>query len=174
MENLLLPTIQSLRQQEEGWKIALRGVYTEEEQEIISNWSADLEASRGTIQVLPFLPREGLKSEFEIADGFLLLAWGEGIITGKIFEYLVTGKPILAATPVNGDLWRMARDIPQLHVFDPEGRPHEASSILRGYLDACRCLERHPSPATYSEQAFRDRFLRVIDREGLPPQGEDA
>lgn len=62
-----------------------------------------------TVQILPYMPhRESIKNLMK-SDALLLLL-GEGtdaIYTGKLMEYINTGKPILATIPVNGAAARL-------------------------------------------------------------------
>ena len=55
---------------------------------------------------IPYLPHKQVISEMCQASILLLLVGeyphNEGILTGKIFEYLRAGRPILAVVPTNG------------------------------------------------------------------------
>ena len=57
-----------------------------------------------TVQILPYMPHRESVANLMQSDALLLLL-GKGtdaIYTGKLMEYINTGKPILATIPVNG------------------------------------------------------------------------
>ena len=65
--------------------------------EIISQTNAN---RHGIIKIHGFVSRESSLRAQQTCDMLLLLEWGDpsaaGVLTGKIFEYLVSGKPIIA------------------------------------------------------------------------------
>lgn len=69
-----------------------------------------LQNRQSTIRCLGFLPHCQALEEMSKAD-YLLVIMNDGpSVTGKIFEYLATGKPILAITPEGGELARLVRE----------------------------------------------------------------
>jgi len=60
-----------------------------------------------TVQLEGFLPQARAMQELEGMD-FLLLIWNDAInIPGKLYDYLGTGKPILALAKPGGEVWRL-------------------------------------------------------------------
>ena len=65
---------------------------------------------RSTVHLMDFVPQQQAIEEMAEAD-YLLLTMTDGpSLTGKIFEYLATGKPILAITPLDGEVARILRE----------------------------------------------------------------
>jgi len=65
---------------------------------------------RSAVRLLGFVPQQQALDEMGRAD-YLLVTMTDGpSLTGKIFEYLATGKPILAITPDNGEVARLLRE----------------------------------------------------------------
>jgi len=54
-------------------------------------------------------------------------------MTGKIFEYMRIGAPILAAVPVNGEAARIIRNVRAGFVVDPENTDEIAEIVLQAY-----------------------------------------
>ena len=63
-----------------------------------------LESRQSDVRVLGFMPQTEAFRAVEETD-FLLVTMTDGpSLTGKLFEYLATGKPILAISPLNGEI----------------------------------------------------------------------
>ena len=63
-----------------------------------------LESQRPTVTIEGFLPKNEALSRVQETD-YLLLIWHDEInIPGKLYEYLATGKPILALAPANSEV----------------------------------------------------------------------
>ncbi|MBH2042197.1 MAG: glycosyltransferase family 4 protein [Comamonadaceae bacterium] len=64
----------------------------------------------GVVQTIPYVPHAQALAELASADALLLVAGGErGTLTGKIFEYLRIGKPILTLCNPEGDAAALIR-----------------------------------------------------------------
>jgi len=57
----------------------------------------------------------------------------EGVMTGKLFEYLASGKPILALVPVNGVAAELARKSGVSSLVDPEDKEGIKKEVLKLY-----------------------------------------
>lgn len=69
-----------------------------------------LESCRGLVKRLGFLPQAEAFRHLEESDLLLLVVNTPGAHSGKFFEYLATGKPILAVSPKEGELARMMKE----------------------------------------------------------------
>jgi glycosyltransferase involved in cell wall biosynthesis len=66
-------------------------------------------AGRTDVECCGFMSKlKGLR-ELESADVLLLIATGAGSHAGKLFDYLATGKPILALSPPQGEIGELLR-----------------------------------------------------------------
>jgi len=66
-------------------------------------------ARRADVECCGFMAKaEGLR-ELQTADVLLLIATGSGSHAGKLFDYLATGKPILALSPPQGEIGELLR-----------------------------------------------------------------
>jgi glycosyltransferase involved in cell wall biosynthesis len=73
------------------------------------------------------------------SDALLLIEWtdpkAKGVYTGKLFEYLATGKPILSIAPINGAIHNLIEDTGAgLNSIDPT----EIMQTLKGWIEEFR------------------------------------
>ena len=68
----------------------------------------------GILDAVPYVPHAEAVAEMRRADALLLpiprAAGAEGILTGKLFEYLAAGRPVVGIGPVDGDAAQIVRD----------------------------------------------------------------
>ena len=84
------------------------------------------------VRQMGYMPHiEGLRY-LEEADLLLLIAHDRSTHAGKLFDYLATGKPILALSPPDGEIARILRETGTGQCVDPEDR----GAIQRALLDA--------------------------------------
>jgi hypothetical protein len=93
------------------------------------------------------VPRGELLRMLAAASGLLMLTASRSQLPGKLFEYLPTGRPILAVAPPDSEVVRFCRDIP--HVFTISPMPDiDTSPTVEAFLDACVDPSRRPVPRT--------------------------
>jgi glycosyltransferase involved in cell wall biosynthesis len=74
----------------------------------ISETEERLLASRGTsVRLLGFLPQDEALRHIADTDYLLLTMTNEFSLPGKLFEYLASGKPIIALSPAHGEVARL-------------------------------------------------------------------
>ena len=101
--------------------------------------------------------------EISLVDGLLLLAASEASIPSKTFEYLKSQKPILAVTSKGSAIWELAKDIPQLFVYDYTSSDKDYD-IIDKFLNACRSGKfKINVPNQYSEEHLSKIFMRSIE-----------
>lgn len=69
-----------------------------------------LNGRKSKMDVQGFLPQNEALRRMEDADYLLLPLTEESVLPGKVYEYLATGKPILALTPVDGELGKLMKE----------------------------------------------------------------
>lgn len=88
------------------------------------------------MEILGYQPHHAAIHEQRCADGLLLLLptlGGEGAVTGKIFEYLASGKPILALVPPQGVAAQLLRQAGSGWIVPPEDVAAISQAILQLY-----------------------------------------
>ncbi len=71
---------------------------------------AALQSRQSTVRVLGFVPQEEAIKSMEETDYLLLTMTNEISVPGKLYEYMATGKPILAITPAGSEVDRVVRE----------------------------------------------------------------
>lgn len=102
----------------------------------VSETEERLLASSGPgIRVLGFLPQQQALAWLAETDYLLLTMTNEFSLPGKLFEYLASGKPIIALSPENGEVARLIAET-QAGWCVPHDQPE---AIRRVVADAVRC-----------------------------------
>lgn len=81
-------------------EIRFVGRISETEQRLLS-------ASDSSVRILGFLPQQQALARLAETDYLLLTMTNEFSLPGKLFEYLASGKPIIALSPENGEVARL-------------------------------------------------------------------
>ena len=69
-----------------------------------------LASRKTTVRALGFMPQDAAVRQMEEADYLLLVMTDAASLTGKLFEYLATGKPILAIVQPGGEVARILQE----------------------------------------------------------------
>ncbi len=88
-----------------------------------------LEGRKSSIRLLGFMPQEEAVHQMEEADYLLLTVTNDFALAGKMFEYLATGKPVLAISPPDSETCRLIREGRAGWCADP-GDPDAIARIL--------------------------------------------
>jgi glycosyltransferase involved in cell wall biosynthesis len=89
-------------------------------------------ASRNcSMEVLDFMPQNEALQKIAETDYLLLNMTNDISLPGKMFEYLATGKPILALSPLNGEVARVIRETEAGWCVDPYDRASIQDMLYR-------------------------------------------
>ena len=95
--------------------------------------------------------------------GFLLLSTSYAAVPSKTFEYIKTQKPILAVTLRGSAVWELAKDIPQMFIYDYTSNDKDYD-IIHKFLNACRTDKFNINvPNQYTEEHLSKIFMRSIE-----------
>ncbi len=132
------------------------------------------ENRQSLVRLVDFVPQREALAFMEETD-VLLLPWSDRInIPGKLFEYLVTGKPILAVCPPDSEVARVIKQTRAGWCVDIDDMPALARALLQMHAlagkypqhrnwEVIRRYERPRLAAEYA-QVIRDaRRLRATD-----------
>ena len=106
------------------------------------DWAAGLELG-DRLELLPYAPRAESLALQRDSEALLLLipeagGRGKGVLSGKVFEYVAVGRPILAAVPPDGAAAELIRETGRASSARPTTRPRSARrwrSSTRGGVD---------------------------------------
>lgn len=93
---------------------------------------------KSEIRLLGFLPQPEALSQMEQADYLLLALNDSAHLPGKLFEYLATGKPILALTPADSEIARLL----EATGAGLQACPSEPGAVRQMLMTAAGNLER--------------------------------
>jgi len=124
-----------------------------------------------SLETIPHVPHLEALTHMAEADLLLLLIekgqCNKGIVTGKLFEYLATGRPVMAIGPPDGDMARILRETRNGEVFD-----YDDVRGMRAFLNKHlqRLKEGKPwappdkqALAAYDRRALTRKLSYIID-----------
>jgi len=125
-----------------------------------------LENRRGQVSLLEFLPQAQALKYMEDTDYLLLTMTNEISVPGKLFEYMATGKPILAITAPDSEVDRILRQT-RAGISAPPDNPEAIRNMLRLAFDAWRngkkLIESRPHAVQrYERPRLAEEYGRVI------------
>ena len=97
-----------------------------------------LDARKSLVKLLGFMPQQQALRQIEETDFLLLTMTNEISLPGKLFEYLATGKPILAITPRGSEVARILTETGGGWCAGPDDQVG-IQAMLHRALDAARC-----------------------------------
>lgn len=121
-----------------------------------------LEGRKVAIRCLGFLPQSEAFRQAEVADFLFLSITDPNLASGKIYEYLAMGKPILALSPPGGEVDRVLRETGAGWCADPRDATAVREMLLRAFQN-----EEPPTAAKNAEairQYERPRLAARLDR----------
>lgn len=126
------------------------------------------EDRRAPLKRLGFMPQSDGLRYLEESDYLLLIARDRTTHAGKLFDYLATGKPILALTPPDGEIARIIRETRTGWVIDPE----DPGALRQALLDAWQRVRSganviHPDQEAIKEFSWPNLVARVARYTGL-------
>lgn len=123
-------------------------------------WAADLELG-DRLELLPYAPRVESLALQRDSDALLLLipdagGRGKGVLSGKVFEYIAVGRPILAAVPPDGAAAELIRETGAGVVAAPDD-----PAAIRSALEELHARWREGGlPDVQLSRAWRDKLSR--------------
>lgn len=117
--------------------------------------AANLESRKSAIRLYGFLPQAEAFRHLEETDYLMLIQHHAPSLGGKFFEYMATGKPILAICPPDGETARLLRETGSgLRAYPSE--PGSIEAMLTRAIEAARAGE----PICQQNRAAVERFDR--------------
>ncbi|MCK6600664.1 MAG: hypothetical protein L6Q77_02465 [Bacteroidetes bacterium] len=92
------------------------------------------------------------------ADGFILLSPSLNSIPIKTFDYLFTGKPILALTNTNSEVSKLKNIYNGIVYYD------STPSSVFSFVDKCKCKNINPKPIQFTNTFLQNKLLAIMER----------
>ncbi|MDY6949978.1 MAG: glycosyltransferase [Thermodesulfobacteriota bacterium] len=162
VDKLLGPLAMNLPSCDISGKVELVGRFDPEDLTQIKDWQARFEEFGWCIEAMAHVPREQIIERLQQADGLLLLSASYPVIPCKLFDYLVTKKPILCTTLPGSSVWKMKGKLPQLFVGD-YSMPDNCRGVVNDFVFACASGKfRYEIPTEFTEDRLKETFLSRI------------
>jgi glycosyltransferase involved in cell wall biosynthesis len=140
-----------------------------------------LDARKSLVKLPGFMPQQQALHQMEETDFLLLTMTNDISLPGKLFEYLATGKPILAVTPRGSEVERILTETGGGWWAEPDDRAG-IQAMLRRALDAVRsetelsrsdraAIRRYERPRLAAEYARRIERQRALRGQRLTASG---
>lgn len=125
-----------------------------------------LENRSSPVKLLEFMPQAQAVKYMEDTDYLLLTMTNDISVPGKLFEYMATGKPILAITAPNNEVDRILRET-RAGISAPSDDPDAIRNMLRLAYDAWRngknLTERHVAAVQrYERPQLAEEYGKLI------------
>lgn len=160
--NLLLePILKGARYGNVKGKAILLGRLEPEDLAEVDYWKPQMEAAGWSLEWHAPIPRLEMLKRLSEADGLLLLSASHAAIPSKLFEYLPTGRPILALTPRDSAVWTLGQHLPQVFLADCTLPDQDAGTVAR-FLAACAAGQPFVVPADFNEETLSQVFCRGV------------
>ncbi len=132
---------------------------------------ADGLALEDRLELIPYLPHAEALALQQDSEALLLLVpeaegRGRGVLSGKVFEYLAAGRPILAAVPPDGEAAALIRETGAGVVVPPEDSAAIAAG-LRQLVERWRAGALDPVTLAPELRRRLDRRTRAQELEAL-------
>ncbi len=145
------------------WRLRFVGHVSENYRHLIGSLGLS-----GKIEFVSYVRHQEAVSYMVSSDVLLLavpdVADNEGILTGKLFEYLASGTPVLGIGPVEGDAAQIIRECQAGKMFD-----YQDADGMKNFLDdkmkkreAGQLLKNQNSCTQYSREALTARMAQLF------------
>lgn len=158
---ILQPLLDAIKQKVSRGTIKLIGVLSVDELKIIDTFVSSFAEQGWHIECVDSLPRQQLLALLPQADGLLLLSASYAAIPSKLFEYIPSGRPILAVTERGSATWRICEKLPQAVLLESNAVDNEECVMIFLKMATCHNLET-VTPANYTENTMKTIFLMTI------------
>jgi glycosyltransferase involved in cell wall biosynthesis len=122
-------------------------------------------------ELIPYIPHDQIQQEQESSQVLLLLINNtpnaKGILTGKLFEYVATGRPILCIGPEDGDAARIINDTHAGTIAGFEDKEKIKTVVLglyQRYLENNLQSNAHPEVERYSRRNLAEECVKLINK----------
>ncbi len=112
-----------------------------------------------------YLPHKESVHLMQTADALLLLIpdihGNEGILTGKLFEYIGTGRPVWGFGPEHGDAAALLRENRAGELFYPtEDGELQAAELLEKWITSAEIVYGAKNPQAYTRQSLTHQLIQ--------------
>jgi hypothetical protein len=160
---LLTPLLDAIRQRQTLGIVRLIGSLSTEELAEIAQYQSRFEDAGWRIECPGAMPRNQLLEALPKASGLLLLSASHAAIPSKLFEYIISRRPILVVTERESATWNVCKKLPQTFLISTNGEHFDTT--LSNFLDNCAIpAPQGLCPAEFTETSLAALFRSTIAR----------
>ena len=123
------------------------------------------------VEIIPYIPHDKIFAEQVSSQVLLLLINNspsvKGLMTGKIFEYMASGRPTFAIGPVDGDIARVLNET-NLGVIvdfeDKEGMKKVIIDMFNKYKNNQLVTNKNENIEKYSRRYLSKEYVKIIEK----------
>lgn len=123
------------------------------------------------VEIIPYIPHEDVIKEQCSSQVLLLFVNNspnaKGILTGKIFEYVASGRPVLAIGPTDGDMAIFLNETKSGTIIDfgnKDTMKETIKSLFLKYKDNQLETNKNKEIEKYSRRALAKEYVRLIEK----------
>lgn len=125
------------------------------------------------VEVIPYMPHDQVLQLQQTSQVLLLLINNtpnaKGILTGKLFEYLASGRPILCLGPEDGDAAKIINETQSGQTIDFNNKEKIKETIknyFQQYMGTGLPSNKSQEIEKYSRKALAEKFANLLDHYG--------
>ena len=121
------------------------------------------------LEIIPYLPHHECLKLMSSCHALVTLVGNDprndGVLTGKIFEYLRVGVPILATCPKDGALWKFLEPVKHAFTSEPDNIETiaEAARQAISFSNSSATSESHPSLVSFERKGLTGQLANRFD-----------
>ena len=165
---MLWQALNELKSEDKGFAEALKIRLVGQIDQSVIKSIADAGLTEST-EMVAHVPHDEVQQWQQSSQVLLLLINNapnaKGILTGKLFEYLASGRPILCIGPVDGDAAKIIVDAGAGTVVgfdDKEGMKTAVKALYESYLAGGLTNNTHSGVERYSRRALAGEYARLL------------
>ena len=123
------------------------------------------------VEIIPYIPHENVIIEQSSSQVMLLFdnnsPNAKGILTGKIFEYMASGRPIFAIGPTDGDTAIILDETKAGFVIDfedKEGMKNTIIDLFNKYKENQLVTQKNEFVEKYSRQNLAAEYVKLLNQ----------
>lgn len=160
--HLLGPLLQGINERTGPGELLLLGDLSTIDIADIDELAPEFQAKGWSLRIQSHVSRAESLRILQTVDGLLLLSTSYAAVPSKLFEYIPSGKPILALTPEQSAVWRIGEKLQQLFLLDYSQKNENWISTSADFIESARTKRYSDVPLEFSEEHLSTVFYKTL------------
>lgn len=158
------PLLESTNDNQYKININLWGKYRKKDLQEINYYKNILIDKKIDVSICGYVDKNTLFNNYLKVDGFLLLSSSIAAIPSKVYEYIYTGKPILAFVRKDSSIHNLLKDIPRIIFYYLDYSDDQKSSINNFFELCVKRLPKYEYPKKFMESELKHKFQKLLNK----------